>query len=132
MSHTLSYVTQQAQNVGMGRMPILLAAACLLSPLPALAQGDASRDYALLVRDILIVRQCGLSDELVEAGFRIEVDSLVAAGRVTPANAAAARDQGQEIYRLAFRDRGGGPVDPRCREEGAAAAAGFRAYILAD
>src|SRR5690242_8998204 len=101
MIHTLSYVALQAQTAGMGRMPILLAAACLLSPLPASAQGDATRDYALLVRDILIVRQCGLSDELVEAGFRIEVESLVAAGRVTPANAAAA-------------------------------AAGFRAYILAD
>ena len=105
----------------MGRMPILIAAACLLAPLPAQAGSDAaSSDYASLIRDILIVRQCGLSDELVEAGFRVEVESLVAAGRVTPANGAAARD------------RGGGPVDPRCRAEGAAAAAGFRAYILAD
>jgi hypothetical protein len=121
----------------MGRMTIFIAAACLLAPLPARAGSDASPDYASpdyasLVRDILIVRQCGLSDELVEAGFRIEVESLVAAGRVTPANGAAARDQGQAIYRLAFRDRGGGPVDPRCRAEGAAAAAEFRAYILAD
>ena len=117
----------------MGRMPILIAAACLLAPLPAQAGSDAaSSDYASLVRDILIVRQCGLSDELVEAGFRVEVESLVAAGRVTPANGPAARDRGQAIYRLAFRDRGGGPVDPRCRAEGAAAAAGFRAYILAD
>ena len=115
----------------MGRMPILIAAACLLAPLPGRAGSDAP-DYASLVRDILIVRQCGLSDELVEAGFRVEVESLVAAGRVTPDNGAAARDQGQAIYRLAFRDRGGGPVDPRCRAEGAAAAAGFRAYILAD
>ena len=66
----------------MGRMTILIAAACLLAPLPAWAGSDASPDYASLVRDILIVRQCGLSDELVEAGFRVEVDSLVAAGRV--------------------------------------------------
>jgi hypothetical protein len=116
----------------MGRMPILIAAACLLAPLPAPAGSDASPDYAVLVRDILIVRQCGLSDELVEAGFRIEVESLMTAGRITPANGPAARDQGQEIYRLAFRDRGGGPVNPRCRDEGAAAAAGFRAYILSD
>ena len=117
----------------MGRMPILIAAACLLAPLPAQAGSDAaSSDYASLIRDILIVRQCGLSDELVEAGFRVEVESLVAAGRVTPANGPAARDRGQAIYRLAFRDRGGGPVDPRCRAEGASAAAGFRAYILAD
>jgi hypothetical protein len=116
----------------MGHMTIVIAAACLLAPLPARAGSDASPDYASLVRDILIVRQCRLSDELVEAGFRVEVESLVAAGRVTPANGAAARDQGQAIYRLAFRDRGGGPVDPRCRAEGAAAAAGFRAYILAD
>ena len=81
----------------MGRMTILIAAACLLAPLPARAGSDAgpdyaSPDYARLVRDILIVRQCGLSDELVEAGFRVEVESLVAAGRVTPANGAAARD----------------------------------------
>src|SRR5262245_50452625 len=113
----------------MGRTPILIAAACLLlSPLPARAESD----YALLVRDILIVRQCGLSDPLVEAGFRIEVEALVAAGSVTAENAATARDRGQEIYRLTFRDRGAGAFDPRCRQQGAAAAAGFRDYILAD
>ena len=38
----------------------------------------------------------------------------------------------QEAYRVAWRDRGSGPVDPRCRREGAAAAAGFRAFIMAD
>jgi hypothetical protein len=106
----------------MGRMPFLIAAACLtLLPSPARAEGDdALSGYAILVRDILIVRQCGLNDE------------LAAAGTLTPETAAAARDKGQEIYRLAWRDRGSGPVDPRCRHEGAAAAAGFRAYILAD
>jgi hypothetical protein len=118
----------------MGRMPFLIAAACLtLLPSPARAESDdALSGYAILVRDILIVRQCGLNDELAEAGFRLEVESLAAAGTLTPETAAAARDKGQEIYRLAWRDRGSGPVDPRCRHEGAAAAAGFRAYILAD
>jgi hypothetical protein len=115
----------------MGRMAFMLAAACLtLLPSLARAQGDdALTGYAVLVRDILIVRQCGLSDELVEAGFRIEVQAL---GSLTPESAGAARDQGQEAYRLAWRDRGSGPVDPRCRREGAAAAAGFRAFIMAD
>jgi hypothetical protein len=114
----------------MGRMPFLIAAACLtLLPSPARAEGDdALSGYAILVRDILIVRQCGLSNEVVEAGFRIEVESLA----LTPETAAAARDRGQEAYRLAWRDRGSGPVDPRCRREGAAAAAGFRAFIMAD
>ena len=115
----------------MGRMLFITAAACLtLFPSLARAQGDdALSGYAVLVRDILIVRQCGLSDELVEAGFRVEVQSL---GTLTPEAAAAARDQGQAAYRLAWRDRGSGPVDPRCRHEGAAAAAGFRAFIMAD
>jgi len=115
----------------MGRMPFMIAAACLtLLPSLARAQGDdALAGYAVLVRDILIVRQCGLSDELVEAGFRIEVQTL---GSLTPETAAAAREEGQEAYRLAWRDRGSGPVDPRCRREGAAAAAGFRAFIMAD
>ena len=115
----------------MGRMPFMIAAACLtLSPSVTRAEGDdALSGYAILVRDILIVRQCGLADELVEAGFRIEVQSL---GTLTPETAAAARDRGQEAYRLAWRDRGSGPVDPRCRREGAAAAAGFRAFIMAD
>lgn len=114
----------------MGRMLFVIAAACLtLLPSPGGAQGDdALASYASLVRDILIVRQCGLSDELVEAGFRIEVESLA----LTPETAAAAREQGQESYRVAWRDRGSGPVDPRCRREGAAAAAGFRAFIIAD
>ncbi len=118
----------------MGRTPFLIAAACLtLLPLPARAEGDdALSGYAILVRDILIVRQCGLSDELVEAGFRLEVESLAAAGGLTPEAAAAARERGQEAYRLAWRDRGSGPVDPRCRREGASAAAGFRAFIMAD
>jgi hypothetical protein len=118
----------------MGRMPFLIAAACLtLVPWPARAEGDdALSGYAVLVRDILIVRQCGLSNELVEAGFRLEVESLAASQALTPEAAAAARERGQEVYRLAWRDRGSGPVDPRCRHEGAAAAAGFRAYILAD
>jgi hypothetical protein len=115
----------------MGRMLFMIAAACLaLLPSPVRAEGDdALSGYAILVRDILIVRQCGLSNEVVEAGFRIEVQAL---GRLTPETAAAARDQGQEAYRLAWRDRGSGPVDPRCRREGAAAAAGFRAFIMAD
>ena len=115
----------------MGRMLFIIAAACLtLLPSLARAEGDdALSGYAILVRDILIVRQCGLSNEVVEAGFRIEVGAL---GRLTPETAAAARDQGQEAYRLAWRDRGSGPVDPRCRREGAAAAAGFRAFIMAD
>jgi hypothetical protein len=115
----------------MGRMPFIIAAACL-TLLPALARAegdDALSGYAVLVRDILVVRQCGLSDELVEAGFRIQVESL---GILTPEAAAAAREQGQKAYRLAWRDRGSGPVDPRCRREGAAAAAGFRAFIMAD
>jgi hypothetical protein len=114
----------------MGRTPFIIAAACLtLLPSLARAEGDDGLSgYAILVRDILIVRQCGLSNEVVEAGFRIEVESLA----LTPETAAAARDQGQEAYRLAWRDRGSGPVDPRCRHEGAAAAAGFRAFIMAD
>ena len=114
----------------MGRMLFMIAAACLtLSPSLARAEGDdALSGYAILVRDILIVRQCGLSNEVVEAGFRIEVESLA----LTPETAAAARERGQEAYRLAWRDRGSGPVDPRCRREGAAAAAGFRAFIMAD
>jgi hypothetical protein len=114
----------------MGRMPFLIAAACLtLLPSAAGAEGDdAISGYAILVRDILIVRQCGLSDELVEAGFRLEVESLAASQALTP----EARERGQEVYRLAWRDRGSGAADPRCRHEGAAAAAGFRAYILTD
>ncbi len=117
----------------MGRMPFMIAAACLtLLPSPVRAEGDdALSRYAILVRDILIVRQCGLSNELVEAGFRLQVESL-AAGGLTPESAAAARERGQEAYRLAWRDRGSGPVDPRCRREGASAAAGFRAFIMAD
>ena len=115
----------------MGRMLFMIAAACLtLLPSVARAEGDdALSGYAILVRDILIVRQCGLSNELVEAGFRIEV---AIPGALTPETAAAARERGQEAYRLAWRDRGSGPVDPRCRHEGAAAAAGFRAFIMAD
>jgi len=114
----------------MGRMLFMTAAACLtLLPSVPRAEGDvALSGYAILVRDILIVRQCGLSNEVVEAGFRIEVESLA----LTPETAAAARERGQEAYRLAWRDRGSGPVDPRCRHEGAAAAAGFRAFIMAD
>jgi hypothetical protein len=114
----------------MGRMLFMIAAACLtFLPSMARAEGDdALSGYAILVRDILIVRQCGLSNEVVEAGFRIEVESLA----LTPETAAAARERGQEAYRLAWRDRGSGPVDPRCRHEGAAAAAGFRAFIMAD
>jgi hypothetical protein len=115
----------------MWRMPCTIAAACFaLLPASASAQGEeALTGYAVFVRDILIVRQCGLSDELVEAGFRLEVASL---GSMAPEAAAAARDQGQAAYRLAWRDRGSGPVDPRCRHEGAAAAAGFRAFVMGD
>jgi hypothetical protein len=118
----------------MGRMPFMIAAACLtLLPSLARAERDAAlSSYAILVRDILIVRQCGLSNELVEAGFRLQVEALAAAGGLTPETAAAARERGQEAYRLAWRDRGSGPVDPRCRREGASAAAGFRAFIMAD
>ncbi len=129
--HTLAYVGPQAQTVAVGRMLFTITSACLtLLSSPARAEGDdALSGYAVLGRDILIVRQCGLSDELVEAGFRLQVETL---GTMAPEVAATARDEGQAAYRLAWRDPGSGPVDPRCRHEGADAAAGFRAYIMAD
>ena len=106
----------------------LIAAGFALFPTAAVADGA----YAGLVRGILIVRQCGLADELAEAGFRLQVEALLASHALTPEGAAAERELGQDIYRRSWRDRGGGPVDPRCRREGAAATARFRAYILAE
>jgi hypothetical protein len=114
----------------MGRLSIPLIAA--LAALTIADPAVAASDYAALVVDILIVRQCGLSDELVEAGFRLQAEELTATGTLTPADAAAARERGQAIYRSTWRDRGAGAVDPRCRAEGAAAAAAFRAYILSE
>jgi hypothetical protein len=67
------------------------------SPRPALAEGD----YAALVRDILIARQCGLADEIVEAGFRLQATALFETGAVTPSGAARARDRGDAEYRRA-------------------------------
>ncbi len=96
------------------------------SPRPALANGD----YAALVRDILIARQCGLADEIVEAGFRLQATALIEAAVVTPSGAAQARERGEAEYRRAWRDHGGGAVDPRCRRDGADVAARFRAYIM--
>jgi hypothetical protein len=97
----------------------LLPPASTLLPSPARAEGDdAISGYAILVRDILIVRQCGLSDELVEAGFRLEVETLAASQALTPEAAAAARERGQEVYRMAWRDRGSGPVDPAAGMKG--------------
>ena len=103
-----------------------LAALVIGSLRAALADGD----YAALVRDILIARQCGLADEIVEAGFRLQATALVETGAVTPSGAARARDLGDAEYRRAWRDRGGGAVDPRCRRDGANVAARFRAYIM--
>ena len=103
-----------------------LAGLAIGSSRPALAD----EDYAALVRDILIARQCGLADEVVEAGFRLQATSLVETAGVTPAGAAQAREQGEAEYRRAWRDHGGGAVDPHCRSDGAALAARFRAYIM--
>jgi hypothetical protein len=105
---------------------VIAFALALAGPAPALAEAD----YAALVRDILIVQQCGLADEIVEAGFRLQATALVETAAVSAEAAAEARDLGESEYRQAWRDHGGGPVDPRCRREGAAAAARFRAYIM--
>jgi len=90
----------------------------------------AGEDYAGLVRDILIARQCGLADEIVEAGFRLQAEALVESAAVTPAGAAQAREQGEAEYRRTWRNHGGGAVDPRCRSHGATLAARSRAYIM--
>jgi len=103
-----------------------LAVLVIGSPRPALADGD----YAALVRDILIARQCGLVDEIVEAGFRLQATALIETGAVTPSGATRARDLGDVEYRRAWRDRGGGAVDARCQRDGASVAARFRAYIM--
>jgi hypothetical protein len=103
-----------------------LAVLVIGSPRPALADGN----YAALVRDILIARQCGLADEIVEAGFRLQAIALIETGAVTPSGAVLARDLGDAEYRRAWRDHGGGAVDPRCRRDGANLAARFRAYIM--
>jgi hypothetical protein len=103
-----------------------LAALALAPARPALADGE----YAALVRDILIARQCGLADEIVEAGFRLQATALIETAVVTPSGAAQARDQGEAEYRQAWRDHGGGAVDPHCRKDGADVAARFRAYIM--
>ena len=92
----------------------------------------ADEDYAGLVRDILIVQQCGMADEVVEAGFRLQAQALIESAAVTAAEAVAARSRGEAEYRRAWRDRGQGAVDPRCRHDGAALAAGFRAYIMTE
>jgi hypothetical protein len=95
---------------------------------PALADDG----YAGLVRDILIVQQCAMADEVVEAGFRLEAQALIESAAVTAAGAAEARQRGEAEYRRTWRDRGQGPVDARCRRDGAALAAAFRAYIMAE
>jgi hypothetical protein len=96
------------------------------------AAAQAQDTYEILVREILVVRQCGLSDELVEAGFRLQAEAMTASGEVSASEAAAARDRGRESYRRDWRNRGAGPSDPRCRDEGGMAAARFRAYVLTD
>jgi hypothetical protein len=104
-----------------------LAFLALALPRPALA----AEAYAALVRDILIARQCGLADEIVESGFRLQATALVEAA-VTPEGAAEGREQGDAEYRFTWRNRGQGATDPRCRKEGAAIAQRFRAYIMAE
>ena len=69
------------------------------------------------------------SDWVRAAGRRLAAGGIGAVAVET-----LARDLGvtKGSFYWHFRDRGGGPVNPRCRDEGAAAAAGFRAYILSD
>jgi hypothetical protein len=73
-----------------------------------------------------------MADEVVEAGFRLQAAALIESAAVTGAEAAAARSRGESEYRRVWRDRGQGAVDPRCRHDGAALAAGFRAYIMTE
>ncbi len=112
----------------MVRLAGFIAAGVLSLASAAQAQGS----YETLVREILIVRQCGLSDEVVEAGFRLQAEVMTASGEISASEAAVARDRGRESYRRDWRNRGAGPTDPRCRDEGGMAAARFRAYVMSD
>src|SRR5476651_1299959 len=115
----------ESQTEPMPRWRLFLVAgrACALAT-PALAADG----YAGLVRDILIVQQCAMADEVVEAGFRLEAQALIESAAVSAAEAAEARSRGEAEYRRTWRDRGQGAVDARCRRDGAALAAAFRAY----
>ena len=95
------------------------------------AAGSPDR-YAALVYDILLLRQCGLADEVVETGFRLAVHDLIGAGDTAPDAFAAARAAGVARYEIEVRNRGSGPADPRCRREAIAAAGRFRAVIDAE
>jgi hypothetical protein len=95
------------------------------------AAGSPDR-YAALVYDIQLLRQCGLADETVETGFRLEVHELTADGDAPPDAYAAARNAGVARYESEVRNRGSGAADPRCRTDAVAAAGRFRAVIDAE
>jgi len=107
---------------------IALGLAMLATPCAA---GSPDR-YTALVYDILLLRQCGLADRMVENGFRLEVHEVTGDGDATPDAYAAARDAGVERYESEVRNRGSGAADPRCRTDAVAAAAHFRALINAE
>ena len=73
-----------------------------------------------------------MADEVVEAGFRLQAQALIESASVNADHAAEARGLGEAEYRRTWRNRGQGAVDARCRLEGAALAAAFRAYIMAE
>ena len=95
------------------------------------AAGSPDR-YTALVYDILLLRQCGLADKMVENGFRLDVHELTGDGDAPPDAYAAARDAGVARYESEVRNRGSGAADPRCRTDAVAAAVRFRAVIDAE
>ena len=116
----------------MARNRITAAVALGLTTLAVPCAAGSPDRYAALVYDILLLRQCGLADEAVETGFRLAVHDLIGVGDTAPDAFAAARAVGVARYEIEVRNRGSGPVDPRCRREAVAAAGRFRAVIDAE
>jgi hypothetical protein len=116
----------------MARSRLCAAVALPLAMLAVPCAAGSPDRYAALVYDILLLRQCGLADKMVENGFRLDVHELTGDGDAPPDAYAAARDAGVARYESEVRNRGSGAADPRCRTDAVAAAVRFRAVIDAE
>lgn len=88
----------------------------------------AARDLAAVHYDLILAEHCGLLDGAVAAGWRGEVDALVAAGKLDEAAQRAAVSAASIAFETEWGNRGLGGSGPWCRNEGAEGAARLAAY----
>jgi len=111
----------------------LLAALMLVATITESAGVSVTADaLERTVRHYLIAQHCGLVTPEVMHGFRLQSLAMLSAGEISPAHAQQRRAAASEAVRLEWRNRGMGEQDPRCDNEGRAAAARFVQFLRAD